>query len=62
MPAKLAECTLKGVKGYKSDIGGTCFTGPGAREKAVAQLEAINISKARKEGKAWATKLPLPKK
>ncbi len=57
MPAKLRECTSKGQKGFASDIGGTCFVGSGAREKAVSQLQAINISTAQKEGKGWATKL-----
>lgn len=62
MPAKVVECTLNGVKGFKSETGGTCYTGPGAREKAVAQVTAINISKGRKEGAAWAKKLPAMKK
>lgn len=61
MPAKLIECTLNGAKGFKSDIGGTCFTGPGGREKAVAQVQAINITTARREGKAWAKALPAKK-
>ena len=61
MPAKLTECTIKGVKGWSSDVGGKCFTGSGAREKAVAQLQAINITTAKKSGAAWAEKLPAKK-
>lgn len=61
MPAKVVECTLNGVKGFKSEAGGTCYTGPGAREKAVAQVTAVNNSMARKEGKSWATKLLVKK-
>lgn len=61
MPAKVVECTLNGVKGFKSSDGGTCYTGPAAREKATAQVQAINITTARKEGAAWAKMLP-PKK
>ncbi len=62
MPAKVVECTLNGAKGFKSSDGGTCYTGPAAREKATAQVQAINISKGRKEGAAWAKKLPALKK
>lgn len=62
MPAKVVECTLNGVKGFKSSEGGTCYTGPAGREKAVAQVTAINISKGRKEGAAWAKKIPALKK
>ena len=61
MPAKVVECTLNGVKGFKSSDGGTCYTGPAAKEKAAAQVQAINISKGRK-GAAWAKKLPALKK
>lgn len=60
MPAKVVECTLNGVKGFKAE-GGQCYTGPAAREKAVAQAQAINISVGRKEGKAWAKNLPAKK-
>lgn len=62
MPAKLRECVSKGKKGYAADKGGHCFTGPNAREQATAQVQAINISMGRKEGKAWAEKLPEPNK
>lgn len=58
MPSKLMECVSKGNKGWKAEGGGSCFVGAGAREKAVAQMTAINISTAKKEGKAWAEKLP----
>lgn len=61
MPAKVVECTLNGIKGFKSEAGGKCYIGPGAHEKAVAQVQAINISTARKKGRAWATSLPEKK-
>lgn len=61
MPSKLIQCVFKGQKGWKAEGGGKCFTGSDAREKAVAQVEAINISTGRKEGRAWAEKLPEPK-
>lgn len=61
MPAKVVECTLNGAKGYKSSDGGTCYTGPAAKEKAAAQVQAINISVGRKAGAAWAKKLPAKK-
>lgn len=57
MPAKLRQCTYKGQKGWAADKGSTCFIGENAREKAVAQVQAINISVGKKEGKAWAKKL-----
>lgn len=49
---------MKGQKGFKAEVGGVCFVAPGAREKAVAQMTAINISTAKKQGKSWAEKLP----
>lgn len=61
MPAKVVECTMNGVKGFKSSDGGICYTGSAAREKATAQVQAINISKGRKEGAAWAKNLPAKK-
>lgn len=61
MPAKLRECTIKGQKGWASEAGGHCFTGSNAREQAVKQVEAINISIARKEGKSWVKNLPAKK-
>lgn len=57
MPSQLMECTLNGSKGFKAE-GGKCYTGPGAREKAVAQVQAININNERKKGTAWAKALP----
>lgn len=57
MPSKLMECSSKWQKVFKAE-GVSCFIGEGAREKAVAQMTAINISTAKKEGKAWAEKLP----
>lgn len=61
MPAVVVECTLNGVKGFKSSEGGTCYTGPAAREKAVAQVQAINISKGKQSGASWAKHLPAKK-
>lgn len=61
MPAKVVECTLNGAKGFKSSDGGTCYTGSAAKEKAAAQVQAINISVGRKAGAAWAKKLPAKK-
>jgi len=58
---EVVECTLNGVKGFKSEAGGKCYTGAGAREKAVAQVQAINISTARRKGAPWATSLPEKK-
>jgi hypothetical protein len=63
MPSKILECTSKGSKGFKAEgaANAVCYVGPGAREKAAAQVAAINISEARKLGKSWAKKLPEPK-
>ena len=58
MPAKVVVCTSKGQSGFKSSEGGTCYTGPGAKEKSTAQVQAINISKGKKEGLSWAMKIP----
>lgn len=57
MPSKLMQCVSKGQKGWKAE-GGTCYIGEGAREKAVAKMQAINISTGKKEGKSWAKKMP----
>ena len=61
MPAKLRECVYKGQKGYASDKGGKCFVGSGAREKAVEQVQAINIAVGIKEGATWAENLKKTK-
>ena len=61
MPAKVVSCTANGVDGFKSSDGGNCYTGPAAKEKAVAQVTAINITTARKEGAAWVKQLPARK-
>lgn len=57
MPAKIVECISKGQRGFKSSEGGTCYIGPKAREQAGAQVTAINISQAKKQGAAWVKKL-----
>lgn len=61
MPSKLMQCVSKGQKGWKAEGSKTCFIGPDARDKATAQVQAINISQGRKQGAAWAKKLPEPK-
>lgn len=63
MPSKIMECTTKGVKGFKAEgaANAVCYTGAGAREKAAAQVAAINISEGRKKGSSWAMKLPEQK-
>lgn len=63
MPSKILECTTKGVKGFKAEgaANAVCYTGAGAREKAAAQVTAINISEGRKKGASWAMKLPKQK-
>lgn len=43
MPIK--KCQKDGKSGYKYGDSGTCYTGPGAREKAAKQGRAIEISK-----------------
>ena len=58
MPSKLMQCVSKVQKGWKAEGGGACFIGPDAREKATAQMTAINISTAKRQGKSWAEKLP----
>lgn len=60
VPSKVMECTTNGQKGFKAEgaRNAVCYIGPGAREKAVAQVNAINIAEGRKSGAAWAKKLP----
>jgi hypothetical protein len=57
MPVKVVSCTINGQSGFKASEGGKCYTGPAAREKAVAHVQAINIATARKKGEKWAKKL-----
>lgn len=45
MPVK--RCQKDGKKGYKWGDSGTCYTGPDARQKALAQGRAIEASKSR---------------
>jgi len=62
MPSKLMQCVFKGQKGWKAEgKNSKCYVGPDAREKAVAQVQAINISAGRQQGAEWAEKLPEPK-
>jgi len=46
----VVKCTSEGKSGFKWGIGGKCFTGSGARNKARRQGIAIELSK-RREGK-----------
>lgn len=62
MPEKVRQCIHKGQKGWSAGKVGECYVGAGAREKAVAQAQAINIIQGRAQGKSWAMKLPEPKK
>lgn len=55
---KVLECTSNGSKGFKAHAGGECYIGSGAKERAVAQVQAINISMGKKQGSSWAKKLP----
>lgn len=43
MPVK--KCTSDGKSGYKYGDSGHCYTGPGARQKAIKQGQAIEIQK-----------------
>lgn len=61
MPSKLVECTDNGVKGWKAEGAVTCHIGAGAKEKATAQMLAINISTGRKEKKSWALNIKAGK-
>jgi hypothetical protein len=42
----LNKCTNDGESGYKWGNSGKCYTGPGAKEKALKQGQAIEINKA----------------
>ncbi len=48
MPLK--TCTSDGKSGYRWGDSGECYTGPGAKKKALKQGVAIELSK-QKEGK-----------
>lgn len=47
MPVK--KCTENGKSGYKWGDSGKCYTGPGAREKAIRQGRAIEVNKSKGE-------------
>lgn len=42
----LMTCSIDGISGYKWGESGTCYTGPQARQKALAQGAAIHVSKS----------------
>lgn len=41
----IMRCQKNGKSGFKYGESGACYTGPGAREKAKKQGQAIEISK-----------------
>lgn len=43
------RCTKNGVKGYRWGSSGKCYTGPGAKEKALKQGRAIEVNKSKGE-------------
>jgi len=45
MPLK--KCTKNGKSGWKWGDSGACYTGPGARKKAIKQGRAIKVSQGR---------------
>lgn len=52
----LMECTVNGKKGWKYGKNGKCYTGPGAKKKAIKQGVAESYStgkpfESRKKGK-----------
>lgn len=45
------RCQKNGERGWKWGESGTCYVGPGAREKAAKQGRAIEADKARRNGR-----------
>lgn len=45
MPLK--QCTSDGKSGFKWGDSGHCYTGPGAKEKALKQGRAIEVNKSK---------------
>ena len=45
----LMRCMKNGKRGWKWGNNGVCYTGNGAREKALKQGRAIHVSKNRKK-------------
>lgn len=45
----IMKCQKNGKTGFKYGETGACYTGPGAREKARKQGQAIEISKHRQK-------------
>jgi hypothetical protein len=60
MPSRLITCELEGQKGWQAEGSETCYVGPDAREKARAQVQAINISTAIKKGESWTKRIKKP--
>jgi len=44
----LMKCTKDGKSGWKYGKSGTCYTGKGAREKALKQMRAIKANQNKK--------------
>ena len=51
MPLK--KCSKDGKSGYKWGDQGKCYTGPGARKKALKQGRAIEANKFAKSAEDW---------
>jgi hypothetical protein len=45
MPIK--KCTKKGKSGYRTGTSGKCYTGKGAKKKALKQQVAVKISQGK---------------
>lgn len=45
------RCSKDGKAGWKYGKEGTCYTGPGAKEKAIKQGQAIEINRHKTDAK-----------
>lgn len=43
----LQKCSVDGKSGWKYGESGHCYTGPGARQKAIQQMRAIKVSQSK---------------
>lgn len=46
----IMRCTLNGLPGWKWGESGRCYTGEGAKEKAIKQGISVLVSEAKKSG------------
>lgn len=46
----IEKCTANGKSGYRWGKSGKCYTGPGARQKALKQGRAVEINKSKGSG------------